>query len=566
MDSRRTILVILLLVLSFFLYQQWLLEDPTNTPGVNATNNAAQQNGQTVAQPQGNEGEFSVPEAGAQSSTLPVADSSEAPEATAVNTSDTILVRTDVFEIEIALRGGDIVRSELVEHAQTLGEDARYTILFQDPGHIHIAQSGLIGPDGTDSAQGRPLYQTAQREYVMNGESLFVVPLTYVADNGVEVTKTFTFNRGDYAISVAHQVTNTSGRDIQVAPYGQLKQTVANADSGSMFMPTYRGAAYSSSEERYEKYSFKDIEKRNLSKQTSAGWIAMLEHYFVTAWVPNQDANNRLYTTNLANSGDALIGYVGPTQTVANGSTETYSSSIYMGPKNQDRLAELAQHLNLTVDYGFLWWLAQPIHWLLSFLHSFVGNWGFAIILVTLVVKGALYPLTKAQYTSMAKMRQIAPRMKELKERYGDDRQKMSQAMMGIYKEEKVNPLGGCLPMLLQLPIFLALYWVLLESPEIRHADFMLWISDLSSKDPYYILPLLMGASMFLMQRLQPTPMTDPMQQKIMQMMPIMFTVFFLFFPAGLVLYWLVSNLISISQMLWIYRQLDKKGLGTKKT
>ncbi|RTE86688.1 MULTISPECIES: membrane protein insertase YidC [Gammaproteobacteria] len=564
MDSRRTILVILLLVLSFFMYQQWLLEDPSNTPGVNASNPAAQ-NTQTVAQTTSGNAEFSVPEAGSQSSTLPVADASGTPEASETNNSDTVVIRTDVFEIEIALRGGDIVRSELLEHARTLGEQERYTILFQDPGHVHIAQSGLIGPNGIDRADNRPLYQASQREYVMNGEDRFVVPLTYVTENGVEVTKTFTFNRGDYAIEVAHQVRNTTGGDIQMAPYGQLKQTVANADSGSMFMPTYRGAAYSSSDERYEKYSFKDIEKRNLSRQTEAGWIAMLEHYFVTAWVPNQQANNRLYTTNLANSGNALIGYVGPTQTIAAGATETFESSIYMGPKNQDRLAELAQHLNLTVDYGFLWWLAQPIHWLLSFLHSFVGNWGFAIILVTLVVKGALYPLTKAQYTSMAKMRKIAPRMQELKERFGDDRQKMSQAMMKMYKDEKVNPLGGCLPMLLQLPIFLALYWVLLESPEIRHADFMLWINDLSSKDPYYILPVLMGASMFLMQRLQPTPMTDPMQQKIMQLMPIMFTVFFLFFPAGLVLYWLVSNLISISQMLWIYRQLDKKGLGTKK-
>jgi len=545
------------------MYQQWLIENPSNTPGVNASSQTQQTSGETVAEPQGDAGEFSVPQAGAQESTLPVADASGTPSSEAVR-GDTIQVRTDVFSVEIALRGGDIIHSELLEHAETLGETERYTILFQEPGRIHIAQSGLIGPDGVDTAQSRPLYNAAQTEYVMNGEDRFSVPLTYTTDTGVEIVKTFTFDRGDYSIEVSHEVRNNTSDALQMAAYGQLKQTVANADGGSMFMPTYRGAAFSSTEDRYKKYNFKDIEKRNLNQQTPAGWIAMLEHYFVTAWVPDQSTTNRLYTTNLTRSGDALIGYVGPTTPVAAGTTETFVSHIYMGPKDQENLALLAEHLNLTVDYGFLWWLAQPIHWLLSFLHGFVGNWGFAIILVTLVVKGALYPLTKAQYTSMAKMRKIAPRMQELKERYGDDRQKMSQAMMKMYQEEKVNPLGGCLPMLLQLPIFLALYWVLLESPEIRHADFMLWINDLSSRDPYFILPLLMGASMYLMQRLQPTPMTDPMQQKIMQMMPILFTVFFLFFPAGLVLYWLVSNLISIAQMLWIYRQLDKKGLSSK--
>ncbi|TRW48746.1 membrane protein insertase YidC [Aliidiomarina halalkaliphila] len=555
MDSQRTILVIALLVLSFFMYQQWLIKDAATTPGIDPTSAPAEQ-----IQPR----DADVPMADAD---VPVAEGADSSvpggvDTTAV-TGRSIVVVTDTQRFEISLRGGDIIRTELLNHAETLGEDERYTILFQRPGELHVAQSGLIGPDGIDNREERPLYRVDQTEFALQGDTL-TVPMYYTLDDGTEITKFFTFNRGDYAVKVGYRVENNSENTKTVSIYGQLKQTMLNGGRGSMFMPTYRGAAYSSDGNRYRKYSFGDIRDRNLSQNTPAGWVAMLEHYFVTAWVPDQNVTNRLYSNSNALN-EAMIGFIGPQTTVAPGDVLELNSVLYTGPKDQARLREIAQHLNLTVDYGFLWWLAQPIYWLLSFLQSFVHNWGLAIILVTIVVKSLLYPLTKAQYVSMAKMRMIAPRMKEMKERFGDDRQKMSQAMMKMYKEEKVNPLGGCLPMLLQLPIFLALYWVLLESPEIRHADFMLWINDLSSRDPYFILPLLMGASMYLMQRLQPTPVTDPMQAKILQYMPVVFTVFFLFFPAGLVLYWLVSNLISISQMTYIYRQIDKKGLGTKK-
>ncbi|RUO35521.1 membrane protein insertase YidC [Aliidiomarina shirensis] len=546
MDSQRTILVIALLVLSFLMFQQWQHKGG-NTPGIDPT--TAPQ----VAEPAANN---DVPQA---TGDIPVASNnndSPTTETTAIE-GDTITVSTDVLRVEISLRGGDLIKSELLQHAETLGEEARYTILYQRPGNLHIAQSGLIGPDGVDSADSRPVYSAQQRSYEMNGDTL-EVPLVYQQEDGTEVTKTYTFVRSDYAINVDYRVANNSDRAKTMSMYGQLKQTMLDGGRDSMFMPTYRGAAYSAESNRYKKYSFSDIQDNALSNNTPAGWVAMLEHYFVTAWVPDQEATNRLYTNNNA-LGEGMIGFIGPAHTVAPGETLELSSSLYMGPKNQARLKELAEHLNLTVDYGFLWWLAQPIYWLLSLLQSIVINWGLAIILVTVIIKSLLYPLTKAQYVSMAKMRKIAPKMKEMRERLGDDRQKMSAAMMKMYKEEKVNPLGGCLPMLLQLPIFLALYWVLLESPEIRHADFMLWINDLSSRDPYFILPLLMGGSMWLMQRLQPTPVTDPMQQKILQFMPIIFTVFFLFFPAGLVLYWLVSNLISITQMTWIYRQIEKQ-------
>lgn len=556
MDSQRTILVIALLVLSFFMFQQWQNKG-ANTPGIDRSSAPTEQAGN---------GQSDVPsDVPALDGDIPVAggnDSVPAADTTAV-LGDTITVETDVLRVKLSLRGGDLIQAELLQHAETLGEPARYTILYQRPGHLHIAQSGLIGPDGIDNAETRPLFRAEQTRFELTGDTL-EVPLYYVKEDGSEVIKRYTFTRGDYAVKVAFDVTNRSDAPKTVNFYGQLKQTMVDGGRSSMFMPTYRGAAYSSDSNRYKKYSFSDIQDRNFSTNTPAGWVAMLEHYFVTAWVPDQESTNRLYTNRNA-LGEGMIGFIGPAHTIAPGQNIVLESALYMGPKDQARLRELAQHLNLTVDYGFLWWLAQPIYWLLSLLQSVVINWGLAIILVTIIVKTLLYPLTKAQYVSMAKMRKIAPKMKEMRERFGDDRQKLSQAMMKMYQEEKVNPLGGCLPMLLQLPIFLALYWVLLESPEIRHADFVFWINDLSSRDPFFILPLLMGASMFLMQRLQPTPVTDPMQAKILQYMPVMFTVFFLFFPAGLVLYWLVSNLISIAQMTYIYRQIDKKEAASGK-
>ncbi|WP_278373913.1 membrane protein insertase YidC, partial [Idiomarina abyssalis] len=334
-------------------------------------------------------------------------------------------------------------------------------------------------------------------------------------------------------------------------------------ESGSMIMPTYFGAAYSHDDDKFEKYDFDDMLDKKLNVTSQTGWVSMLEHYFVSAWIPEQGQPNRLFS-RVANGSQAIIGVIYPMTEIQAGSSKVIESQLYLGPKDQDAMAQIVEHLDLTVDYGFLWWLAQPIFKLLQFLQSLVINWGLAIILTTVIVKALLFPLTKAQYVSMAKMRMLQPKMTALRERYGDDRQKMSSAMMKLYKEEKVNPLGGCLPMLLQLPIFLALYWVLLESVELRHSEFVFWIQDLSTKDPYYILPILMGASMFLMQRLQPTPTADPMQQKLFQYMPVIFTVFFLWFPSGLVLYWLVSNLITIAQMLIIYRGLEKKGIDVR--
>ena len=551
MNSQRSLLIIALLVLSFFMLQQWQMRDASTTPGVDATSTPEHAN----IIPTIDDASSVVPGGAAPGSTIPTTGD--------IESGDIIRVTTDVIEVDIDLNGGDLVNAYLLEFAERQGEAERFNIMHRRPGHNYVAISGLAGPDGTDLQDGyRPTFQAQQSNYTLDSGDVLEVPLTYVRADGTEFTKTYIFRRGDYALDVRYDVVNNSDETKRVALYGQLRQTMVDND-GSMFMPTYRGTAYSTQDERYNKYSFGKVQDRNLQQTTTGGWIAMLEHYFVSAWVPDQVEQNMIYTMQAAGN-EAVIGFTSRTVQIAPGERGQVQASLFIGPKDQDRLGALANNLNLTVDYGFMWWLAIPLFSLMQLIFGLVGNWGLVIILVTLIVKLILYPLTKAQYTSMAKMRMVAPKMKALKEKYGEDRQKLSAAMMKLYQEEKVNPLGGCLPMLLQLPIFLTLYWVLLESAEFRHADFMLWITDLSSRDPYFILPLLMGGSMWLMQNLQPTPITDPMQKKIMQMMPILFTVFFLFFPSGLVLYWLTSNLISIAQMLWIYRQIEKNGFKGK--
>ncbi|MEP1871506.1 MAG: membrane protein insertase YidC, partial [Paraglaciecola sp.] len=395
----------------------------------------------------------------------------------------------------------------------------------------------------------------------LQGETL-TVPLTLVTPDGMKVTKNFIFSKGSHKIDVSYVVENNTSTAKQMQQFGQLKQSMLEQD-GSMFMPVYRGGAYSVEEDIYEKYTFDDMTDKNLRETTKAGWTAMIEHYFVSAWVPPQDQTNKLFSTVKQNT-NGVIGFTGESVTIQAGETKQINSILYLGPKDQDTLEQLARGLDLTVDYGFLWMISKYLFYFLQWIHNIVGNWGYAIILITIVVKGAMYPLTKKQYESMAKMRALKPKMDALKERCGDDKQKLQKGMMELYKKDKVNPMGGCFPLLLQMPIFLALYWVLLESVELRHADFIFWITDLSAKDPYFVLPILTGASMYLLQKLQPMTMTDPMQQKIMQFMPVAMSLFFFIFPAGLVLYWLVSNVITLIQAKFIYASMEKRGLQTK--
>jgi YidC/Oxa1 family membrane protein insertase len=551
MNSPRSILFIAFLVVSFFLFQTWMVDTapgtqaPSNTTNTSTTSNSDS----AVPEPQGSvPGDSSVPDGDS-----PVAKT---------NTGELVEVKTDVLDIVIDAKGGDIVSAKLLEFAQSLDSEQRFQLLQREPGNLYIAQSGLIGPDGIDSSGGRAEFSVEKTEYVMENGTL-EVPLTYQKADGTVVKKIFSFKQGQYDVGVRYEISNNANEAQQLQFYGQLQQTMTAGEGGSMIMPTYFGAAYSHDDDKFEKYDFEDMQDQRLNVSTQTGWVSMLEHYFVSAWIPTQQQDNRLFS-RVADNSQAIIGVIYPMEQINAGETAVIESTVYLGPKDQDSMAALVENLDLTVDYGFLWWLAQPIFKLLQFLQSLVLNWGLAIILTTVVVKAALFPLTKAQYVSMAKMRMLQPKMTAMRERYGSDRQKMSQAMMKLYKEEKVNPLGGCLPMLLQLPIFLALYWVLLESVELRHSEFVFWIQDLSTKDPYYILPILMGASMFLMQKLQPTPTADPMQQKLFQYMPVIFTVFFLWFPSGLVLYWLVSNLITIAQMLIIYKGLEKKGINVR--
>lgn len=551
MESQRSFLVIGLLMVSFLLWQQWQLDyGPKPVEPVETL-------------------ESDLPDAGnsgAIGEDVPASQSSPAmdvPSAGTTASAKTVVVNTDTFNIVIDTKGGDIVSADLVKFPVTQGAEESYSLLRETPEALYVAQSGLIGRDGPDaSKEGRPVYNVTQDRFEMtDDQNELRVPLAFSTPDGLTVTKTFIFKRDHHDVTVQTMVLNSSGEAKQIQAYGQLKQVI-DGPEGSMFMPTYRGAAYSTEEERYEKYSFDEIADTRLKETTPGGWVGMLEHYFVSAWVPPQDETNSLYSRILSDR-YASIGFTGQPVTLQSGESTTLTSQLYMGPKDQDALAQLARGLDLTVDYGFLFFISQPLFKFLQWIHSLVQNWGLAIVIITVVVKGVMYPLTKKQYESMAKMRNLAPKMQQLKDRYGDDRQKMSQAMMEMYRKEKVNPMGGCFPLLLQMPIFLALYWVLLESVELRHADFFLWITDLSVKDPYFVLPVLTGASMYLLQKLQPMTIQDPMQQKIMQLMPVFMSVFFLWFPAGLVLYWFISNVITLVQAKMIYSAMEKKGLKT---
>lgn len=543
MDSQRSFLIIALAIVSFFLWQEWQ-KDYGPQPAVAPTQVSASSS------------------ADGSMASLQL----ESPEAAAIQvantTSQRVKVITDTLELEIDTRGGDIVSLKLPQYALTKGNPEPYVLMRQLAGFEYVAQSGLIARDGPDRTE-RPLYQAANTEYRLSGDGTLTVPLR-LEHNGMQIEKRFIFTAGRYDVRVEHYIVNNSSEVKTVQSFQHLRQNIDNGESSSMFMPIYRGAAFGSSEERYKKYNFSDMQKNNLNVSTQAGWVAMLEHYFVAAWIPDQQDNNQLYS-RITGGNKGVIGTLGPIIDIDPGQSTLISSTFYAGPKIQDKLAELANGLDLTVDYGFLWFISQFLFWLLTIIQSVVTNWGLAIICITLIVKGVMFPLTKIQYESMAKMRNLKPKIEELQARYKDDRQKMGPAMMELYRKEKVNPMGGCLPMLIQMPIFLALYWVFVESVELRHAPFMLWITDLSAKDPYFVLPVLFGISMFLMQKLTPMQVTDPLQQKLMMWMPVAFSVFFLWFPSGLVLYWFVSNLISLAQMLYIYRGMEKKGLHTRK-
>ena len=475
-----------------------------------------------------------------------------------------ITVTTPSIKMWIDLEGGDVVRVLLPKFPVQIDDpDIPFVLLDQGQQRIYVAQSGLIGADGTDSNGERPLFSSERTSYVLDQDELEVVLRADVAGNPVE--KIFRFRADDYLVDVEYRVVNNKTSPFEAGMFAQIKRDrLPPTLQESFFLapqPFYGGAT-TTLENRYEKLEFDDIDEQSVGFTQQGGWIAFLQHYFLSAWVPPVNEQNR-FEASRSRDGNYLYRTIGQAKQIAPGDQGVWQAGFYAGPKDQIRLEQIAPYLNMTVDYGFLWWIAEPLFKFLNYFHTVTGNWGMAIILLTLLVKGALYWVSAKGYRSMANMRRVAPAMKRIQERYANDREKLSREMMALYKKEGANPLGSCLPMLLPMPIFLALYWVLLESVELRQAPFLFWINDLSAMDPYFILPLLMGASTYLMQALNPQ-VGDPMQVKIMKTMPIMFTVLFLFFPAGLVLYWLVNNLLSIAQQTFVYRQVEKERATSK--
>lgn len=472
-----------------------------------------------------------------------------------------INVRTDVIDVTLDTLGGDVVEVKLLKNLTKMADQGGQpiTLLTRSNGDLFVAESGLIGKNGTDTSNGRPQFSAASSSYeLLEGESVLNVDLVFVQD-GVQIIKRFEFKPSDYRIGINYLINNQTTSPWSATFFGQFKRDDHEPQSSaSTGMKPFLGAALREQDQNYAKYSFSDIEDDSTKSSINGGWLAFVQHYFVSAWVPPVDQKNRYSLRKLNGQDIYLMAVTGEKINVQAGSQGEYKVDLYVGPKDQAVLKELADYLDLTIDYGFLWMLAKPIFALLEIIHNVMGNWGWSIIILTIFIKILLYPLSAASLRSMAKMRSLQPEMARIKELYGDDRQKAGQEQMALFKKHRVNPLGGCFPMLLQMPVFIALYWVLSESVEIRHSPWIFWIQDLSAKDPLFILPLIMGASMYLMQKLQPTP-TDPMQAKVFQFMPIMFTFFFIMFPAGLVLYWTVNNLLSILQQWYVNRQIAAK-------
>ncbi|MCP4597937.1 membrane protein insertase YidC [Neptuniibacter sp.] len=546
MDVQRIILIGALCLISYLLVLQWNQDYGQPPAAQEATTSVSAYDSQPVSS------ELPKAEETAQTGDVP----GTLTQATAQ--AKLVTVKTDVLDVIIDTKGGDIIQAALPQHKAALGSELPFVLLEQTTNRTYVSQSGLVGKNGPDaSPEGRPTYTVTQNEFSLGDQDKLSVDLSFTDKTGVEVTKRFTFTKGSYEINLEFIVNNQSEQQWAGNLFGQIKRDRSDdpTQSTDMGMQSYLGGVFSTAEDPYEKIDFDDMDDAQFKKSSPDGYVAMSQHYFLSAWIPAPGAEYSYQSRKL--NGNYIVGFLSPDFLVNAGESKTVSANFYVGPKDQE-IMELAQeNLPLTVDYGWLWWVASPLYMLLKWIYGLVGNWGLAIIGITIVVKAALFHLNAKAFKSMAKMRKFGPEMTRLKELYGDDRQKMSQEMMKLYQKEKINPLGGCLPILAQMPIFIALYWVLMESVDLRHAEF-LYLADLSVKDPYFILPIIMGASMFIQQMLNPTP-PDPMQAKIMKMLPLLFTFFFLWFPAGLTLYWVVNNILSIAQQYVINKQIDNE-------
>lgn len=559
MDNLRFVLIMAFVMISYMIWEAWQF-DYGPKPQIVASETPV------IAGPDGNK------------KTTPDGDA-----ATLVQTGNEgntakhqiIRVKTDVIAIEIDTEGGTLHNLDLLkypkEKANTWVNKLREMVgldpvvvdkspirLFDThPDRLYLAQNGLIAVNGSSTAPNHhAIYNAENLQYELTkGADTLVVPLTWTNNQGLTVTKTYIFKKGSYDVTLEHEVNNNTDTAWSARQYSQLLRVPYSDKKGNNFIRTYAGGVIYTQEDKYQKIKFEDMAEQNLDVATSGGWAAMIQHYFAAAWVPPADQENHLYTKEL-NGFRFVIGTYSPAYDVAPHDNHIYTAHLFAGPKIQPMMEQVAEGLELTVDYSWLTIIAKPIYWLLNKIHDYVDNWGVAILGVTLVIKLLFFKLSQASYRSMAKMRKIQPKLKALQEKYKDDRQRFNTEMMAMYKREKVNPLGGCLPIMVQIPVFISLYWVLVETVELRQAEFALWIQDLSAQDPFYILPILMGITMKIQQSLNPAPV-DPLQAKIMKMFPIVFTIFFLFFPAGLVLYWVWNNSLSILQQWYITKQIE---------
>ncbi|MBL8515862.1 MAG: membrane protein insertase YidC [Betaproteobacteria bacterium] len=473
-----------------------------------------------------------------------------------------VVVRTDTLEVEIGRKGGDIQRVTLLKHFAATDRSKPLTLMQPKSGHYFVTQTGLLGGLPNHNSMWTT---TAERFEMRPGEGALEVRLRHAGQADAAVEKVYRFKPGSYVVEMVQEIRNASDAVITPSAYfqflrdGNPPEGEAAQNNPMTGVATFTGPAVYTNEKKFVKVSFSDVEKGKQDHPVKAtdGWLALVQHYFVSAWLPKPNVEREYFTRKVSDNlyGAGIIQSAG---SIAPGQSATIPMSLYLGPQNQDTLKALAPGLDLVVDYGWLTILAAPLFWVLQFIHGFVGNWGWSIVLLTILIKAVFYPLNQKAGMSMAHMKAVAPRIQQLQQRYGDDRAKLNQAMMELYRTEKINPLGGCLPILIQIPVFIALYWVLLAAVELRHAPWAGWITDLSVPDPYYILPLVMAVSMFVQTKLNPPP-PDPVQAKIMLFMPLIFSIFFFFFPAGLVLYWTVQNLIGIAQQWWINKVVEKQ-------
>lgn len=566
MPETRNLFLIALAVLAFLMWSQWQQDYARPTPAQNQSPEVSVPAGGSDIPLDNRDG--SVPDPVAADIPEPVTDTAtptlEPAAAPGIdnNNANLITVTTDVLEVKIDPRGGTVVSAKLLNYPVDVElPDQPVQLMQRENGTFYVAQSGLLSASNPAPTH-QATYQSTQSEYrLRDGQDQLQVVLNWSQD-GISVTKTLTFSRGDYLIDTEHTLSNQSAGNWQGNRYVQLQRTAPTGSRGGLTDTSrysFFGAAYYTPEDKFSKVKFDDFVEEPLNFSTSNGWIAMIQHYFMSAWLPPADSVENFGSTSVNPNGIPryLLRFQSSPVNVAAGQSHAFSSRLYVGPKLQDELRQLAEGLELTVDYGIFTIFSKPLFIALDWIHNVVGNWGWAIVILTLIIKLLFFKLTEAQYKSMARMRKLQPRIEKLKERYGDDRQKMSQAMMEMYKTEKVNPLGGCLPILVQIPIFIALYWVLLESVELRQAPFFGWIQDLSSPDPYFVLPVINGIAMIATQRMSPTPGMDPMQRRIMSSLPIVFSVLFAFFPAGLVLYWATNAVISLAQQWFITKRIE---------